>query len=145
MPITITYDNNIYSGTIILHKPYWGGADGSLSFSNTNMSFKSGRYASYIDDIDDEYITITGYEDTSAMSIFVLLGELADDGVPISLNNLKNSWNGTYIIQSFSYKPIGLSTFEYRLILKYVDSTIIVPQWNICLPVCWANGRICGY
>lgn len=107
-------------GSILLRKPYPQGASGSLSFSGSNFSFRSGNYASYIDEIDDENIVLYGYENDGAMAKFTALGIVADDGLEVTVTNLHDEFNGVYIIQNISYDPIGLDIFEYRLTLRFV-------------------------
>jgi hypothetical protein len=114
--ITITYSG----GVVCLHKPYPNDANGALSFSGQNFNFRSGHYASYIDEISDEGFTLSGYEDDSAMAKFVELGGVADDGLEVTITGLHDEYNGVYIIQSISYNPIGLDVFDYSISLRFV-------------------------
>lgn len=107
-------------GSILLHKPYPRSASGNLTFSGSNFSFRSGNYASYIEEIDDETIALSGYENDGAMGKFTALGIVADDGLEVTITNLHDEFNGVYIIQNISYEPIGLDIFEYRLTLRFV-------------------------
>lgn len=103
-----------------LHKPYPNDANGALSFSGQNFNFRSGHYASYIDEISDEGLTLNGYEDDSAMVKFVELGTIADAGYEVTITGLHDEYNGVYIIQSISYNPIGLDVFNYSISLRFV-------------------------
>jgi len=111
---------NYKGGPMTLHKPYWSGATGHLSFSYNNLTFRSGDYTSYIDEIEDEYITLTGYENNLAMAKFNALNILADTNTEITIANMNGSWIGTYILQHLTYKPIGLDVVEYQMTLKFV-------------------------
>jgi len=131
---------------ILLHKPYPSDIDGDLNFNMSNFSFRSGDYDSYIDDINDESITLRGFENIDAMSKFVELGIIADEGYEITIENLNDTYDGTYIISNISYNPIGLDVFEYNLTLKFVRD-ITIPNY-IKGPVhgegsyCFMNGVI---
>ena len=114
--IQITYSG----GAITLHKPYYRGLDGSISFNVSNFSFRSGNYDSYIDDLNDERITLIGYEYDDAMTKFVQLSTVADAGFEITISNLGSEWDGIYIIERMSYSPIGLDVFDYNIQLKFV-------------------------
>jgi hypothetical protein len=107
-------------GIICLHKPYQNCANGNLSFNGQNFNFRSGSYASYIDDINDETLNLSGYEDTDAMIKFVELGIVADEGYEVSITGLHDEYNGVYVISSISYKPIILDVFEYSISLRFV-------------------------
>ena len=112
----INYIDNLgVSQGLLLHKPYPDNAEGQLSFNNTNLSFRSGNYASYIDDINDEGIVLSGFEDDSAMTKFVELGVIADEGYELIISGLEDALNGVYIIENFSFKPISLDVFEWSL------------------------------
>jgi len=127
-----------------LHKPYPNSANGSLTFDVNNFSFRSGHYDSYVDGINDETITLRGFEDTTAMAKFTELGIVADEGYEIAVGNLSGALNGVYIIESLSYSPIGLDVFEYNLTLKYVRA---VTPWSLCYSpdrICYVNGYLCG-
>ena len=123
-PLT-THDMMItdVNGVILLylHRPYMDNADGSLDFNSIAFSFRSGNYTAYIDDLSDEKITLVGYENAAdVLTRFEILSGIADDGTEIIINFLNSEWTATYIIESFSYKPISLDVFEYKLSLKLV-------------------------
>jgi hypothetical protein len=107
-------------GTLLLHKPYWYGVNANINFSNINISFRSGNYESYIDEINDVRINVMGYENINAMSIFITLGILADIGTELTIANLQSQYDGIYILETIRYEPIGLDTFEYRMTFKFV-------------------------
>lgn len=121
---TITIKNTItllYNGGFIeLHKPYWAGAISDLELNVSNLTFRSGDYTSYVNEIDDERITLIGFENDSAMTKFNTLSTLADSGLEIQIFNLKSQWDATYILESINYKPIGLDVFEYRMTFRWV-------------------------
>lgn len=140
MTDTLRIDYTTSTGTdcvILLHKPYPSSANGNLSFSNSNFSFRSGNYASYIDEINDETIALSGYENTAAMQKFVELGEVADEGYEITITSLNGEYVGVYIINSISYTPIGLDVFEYSISLKFVREFVPSVTTTLCLPMCW--------
>jgi len=139
---TINYTDNLgVSQGLILHKPYPSNAEGNLTFNNTNLSFRSGNYASYIDDINDEGITLNGFENDDAMNKFVELGIAADEGFELIITGLENALNGVYILETLSYKPISLDVFEYSLTFKFVRS---ISPWCFCLPKCFDdNLQLC--
>jgi hypothetical protein len=135
------FDGSGISQGLILHKPYPSNADGNLNFNNTNLSFRSGNYASYIDSINDEGIVLSGFENDDAMTKFVELGVIADEGYELMILGLNDALNGVYIIENFSYKPISLDVFEYNLTLKFVRA---VEDWYFCLPKCFnCNMQLC--
>ena len=138
----INYTDNLgVSQGLILHKPYPSNADGNLDFNNTNLSFRSGNYASYIDDINDEGIVLSGFENDSVMAKFVELGIAANEGYEMIVSGLESALNGVYIIENFFYKPISLDVFEYSLTLKFVRS---ISPWCFCLPKCFdSNMQLC--
>jgi len=108
-------------GTIeFYHKPYWKGLSGSLDFNYTNLSFRSGHYSSYINDINDERLIIVGFEDSSAMSKLTTINGIADAGYEITVHNIGDEYNGVYIIESVMYKPLSLDVFEYQFTLRFV-------------------------
>lgn len=114
---TITWDG----GVIEFHNlPYWKGLSGNLDFNYTNLSFKSGNYASYINDINDERLIIAGWEDIGAMTKFTTLHNIADNGYRISVHNIGQEYDGIYIIEGIMYKPISPDVFDYQLILRFV-------------------------
>jgi len=137
----INYTDNLgVSQGLLLHKPYPSNAEGSLTFNNTNLSFRSGNYASYIDDINDEGIVLSGFENDSAMAKFVELGIAANEGYEMIVSGLESALNGVYIIENFFYKPISLDVFEYSLTLKFVR----INSWCFCLPKCFdSNMQLC--
>jgi hypothetical protein len=111
------------TGTILtyLRRPYWDNLDGSLNFNSMNFAFRSGNYTSYVEDINDESITFTGYESADdVLTRFNKIADLADDGTEITISLLGTLWDATYVVSSFTYRPIGLDVFEYTLTLKLV-------------------------
>jgi hypothetical protein len=50
--------------------------------------------------------------------------KLTDNNEEISSIDLNSVWQGTYVIQKFTYKPLGLDIFEYQLTLKYINAMI---------------------
>jgi hypothetical protein len=121
---------------ILLHKPHPKSIDGDLNFNNTNFNFRSGNYASYVEDISDEMVSLSGYEDSAAMQKFVELGEVADEGYEITVTDLNSEYCGVYIIKNITYTPIGLDVFEYSISLKFVRE-YVVGSCILCLPICW--------
>jgi hypothetical protein len=103
-----------------LHKPYPQGENGQDSYQIQNFSFRSGNYASYIDGISDIGIDLTGYENDDAINKFESLHYLMDQGIELTITGLNDVDDGVYILVSFSYTPIGLDVFEYRMQLKFV-------------------------
>jgi hypothetical protein len=89
-----------------------------------------------IDEINDEGISISGYEDSAAMQKFVELGEVADEGYEITITDLNSEYCGVYIIKNITYTPIGLDVFEYSISLKFVRE-YVVGSCILCLPICW--------
>ena len=141
----INYIDNLgVSQGLLLHKPYPDNADGNSDFNYTNLSFRSGNYASYVDNINDEVIVLSGFEDDSAMTKFVELGVAADEGFELIITGLENALNGVYILETLSYKPISLDIFEWSMTLKYVRE---IQTLTICYPICWdSNLQLCwGY
>ena len=111
------------TGTILtyLRRPYWDNLDGSLNFNSMNFAFRSGNYTSYVEDINDESITFTGYESADdVLTRFNKIADLADNGTEITISLLGTLWDATYVVSSFTYRPIGLDVFEYTLTLKLV-------------------------
>lgn len=116
------YDASSTLQTVWLRKPYPKSISGNLSFNYTNLSFRSGHYASYIDDINDELISLSGFEDSvTALDKFVELNEVAYEGWEIIITDLGDAYNGTYVIENISFKPISLDVFEYSMTLKFVS------------------------
>ncbi|RPI86135.1 MAG: hypothetical protein EHM34_00125 [Nitrosopumilales archaeon] len=107
-----------------LHVPYNKAESGQLSFGVNNFSFRSGNYASYINGLDDEMLSLNGYEDVDAMTKFEALHYVMDSCLEVTISGLNSEDDGTYIIASLSYSPIGLDVFEYRIQLKYISNEV---------------------
>jgi hypothetical protein len=124
-PYEYSLQLTIGGSSVALHKPYFSGAVGNLSFDYNNFSFKSGNYTSYIDSINSEIFTITGYEYNDALNKLTLLGEAADDCLEIAIHFMGTVWDNTYIIENISYEPIGVfqdnDVFEYKITFKKVS------------------------
>lgn len=120
---TISFDNNGTPMSFELHMPYPTGEDGQVSFDVNNFSFRSGNYASYINGLNDEGINIAGYEDDGAITKFEWIHFIMDSGFEVIITGLSDANDGTYIIASFTYSPLGLDVFEYRLTLKLVSQS----------------------
>jgi hypothetical protein len=111
------------TGTVLvyLRRPYWDNLDGSLNFNSLNFAFRSGNYTSYVEDINDESITMTGFESANdVLTRFNKIAKIADDGTEITISLLGTEWDATYVVSSFTYRPIGLDVFEYTITLKLV-------------------------
>jgi len=135
-------DSSSIAHVILLHKPNVSSIDGTLSFNNSNFSFRSGNYASYVDDISDETVSLSGYEDSAAMQKFVELGEVADEGYEITITSLNGEYVGVYIINSITYTPIGLDVFNYSISLRFVREYVPTVTTTICHPICWQYDHI---
>jgi hypothetical protein len=111
--------------SIALHKPYFSGAAGQLDFDYNNYSFKSGNYTSYIDSINSDFFSITGFEYNDALNKLTTLSDAADDCTEIIIHFLGTVWDDTYIIESITYEPIGQyegnDVFEYNITFKKVN------------------------
>lgn len=106
---------------VYLRRPYWDNLDGNLTFNSLGFAFRSGNYTSYLEDINDESITFTGYESANdVLTRFNKIADIADNGTEITIVLLGTTWDATYIISNFTYKPIGLDIFEYTITLKLV-------------------------
>jgi hypothetical protein len=120
----IDNDSTTTLQTVWLHKPYFDSLDGKLDFNFTNLSFRSGNYASYVDNISDEAVSAQGYEDASDATLrFSTISTIADEGYEITITDLEGAFNGVYVVESFTYKPISLDIFEYTISLKFIDPT----------------------
>ena len=109
---------------IALRKPYYSGIDFGLGFNQKNFAFRSGHYNAYVEDISDEQLVINGYETSNVVEKFEELVECGDKAYVIIIDGLDDELDGEYVINSISYRPIGINSnknndvFEYTLRLK---------------------------
>ena len=115
--------------TIILHKPYIdGNVLGTLGLDYTNLQFRDiEHYKSYINSLNNDKLTIKGFEYDNAFYKLQLLSDYADEGSECSVEYLDDTWDDVYIISSISYRPIGKycgeTVWEYDIVLEKADNS----------------------